>query len=91
VLLGVNGGDDRETAKRTMLKHSMSWRSWWDEGETRAGPIQTEYDIQHWPTVILIDADGVIRGIDQQDDELTTMIEKLLPPQAGSAEGVKNK
>jgi thiol-disulfide isomerase/thioredoxin len=91
VLLGVNGGDDRDTAKRTMLKHSMTWRSWWDDGETRGGPIQIEYDIQHWPTVILIGADGVIRGIDQKDEELTTMIDKLLPPQAGSAKAVETK
>ena len=59
VLLGVNCGDTHEVATATMEQQQMSWRCWWDGEETR-GPIETDYDVPHWPRVFVIDAEGVI-------------------------------
>lgn len=81
VLIGVNCGDTRDVAKATMEQQQMTWRSWWDGDETR-GPIETDYDVPHWPRVFLIDADGIIRAIDPEADELDRTIEMLL--QAGA-------
>ncbi len=77
VLLGVNCGDTREVANSTIQKQQMTWRCWWDGEETR-GPIETDYDVHHWPRVFVIDAVGIIRAIDPETDELDRTIEALL-------------
>jgi thiol-disulfide isomerase/thioredoxin len=77
VLLGVNCGDTRERAMATMEEQHMTWRCWWDGEETR-GPIETDYDVPHWPRVFVIDAEGIIRAIDPEADELDRVIELLM-------------
>lgn len=77
-LLGVSCGDALEVAKATVKKHEMAWPSWWDSDETRSGPIQTDYDVQHWPTVFVIDAEGVIRAIDVHGAELDAAVDEAL-------------
>lgn len=77
-LLGVSCGDTLDLAKETVKKNKMDWPSWWDGDETRSGPIQTDYDIQHWPSVFVIDADGVIRAIDVHGAELDAAVDEAL-------------
>src|SRR5690348_13766246 len=59
-LLGVNSDQDREKLKETMKQESITWRSFWNGGSTQ-GPISTQWNVRGWPTLYLIDADGVIR------------------------------
>jgi thiol-disulfide isomerase/thioredoxin len=77
-LLGVNSdeADDRETARAATAEKRMTWPSWWDGGFR--GPIQTSYDVQHWPTVYVLDPDGVIRHIDVRGEELGRAVDALL-------------
>jgi len=77
VLLGVNCGDKLEMAKKTVADKGMGWPSWYDGDETR-GPIETDYDVPHWPRIYLIDAKGVIRSIDAHGKELDEAVQKLL-------------
>jgi hypothetical protein len=56
----------------------MEWPSWWDGDETRSGPIQTDYDIQHWPSVFVIDAEGIIRAIDVHGPDLDATVDESL-------------
>jgi peroxiredoxin len=58
-LLGVNADDDRDRAGRVTLREGMTWPSWADGG--RAGPIARQWDVTGWPTVYVLDRDGVIR------------------------------
>lgn len=76
-VVGVNCGDTREVAKVTMESERMTWRCWWD-GEETGGPIETDYDVPQWPRVFVIDAEGVIRAIDPEIEDLDRTIEKLL-------------
>jgi len=76
-LLGVNCGDPIETAKKTAADKGMGWPSWYD-GEEIRGPIETDYDVQHWPTTYVIDAKGVIRYFDVRGEELGKAVEALL-------------
>lgn len=77
-LLGVNSDEaaDREKAKQATVEKRMTWPSWWDGG--LRGAIQTAYDVQHWPTVYVLDADGVIRHIDVRGEELDKAVDALL-------------
>jgi hypothetical protein len=76
-LLGVNCGDKLEVAKKTVADKKMAWPSWYDGEEVR-GPIETDYDVPHWPRVFLIDTKGVIRFIDVHDKELDKAVDTLL-------------
>jgi hypothetical protein len=59
-LIGVNSDQDKVELKKVMEKESITWRSFWDGGNTR-GPIATKFKIQGWPTLFVVDAKGVIR------------------------------
>jgi hypothetical protein len=59
VLIGVNGDNDREKAKRVSAKEGVNWRSFWPGGAKRGIPL--EWGVSFWPTVYMIDANGVIR------------------------------
>ena len=58
-LVGVNS-DSRERLKSAQRRANLTWRSIWDGGDTR-GPIANVYRVDEWPTIIVIDADGIIR------------------------------
>jgi len=77
VLLGVNCGDSREKAQATVKEKQMGWRHWWDGDEIR-GPIETHYNVPHWPRIFVIDKTGLIRGIDPEGEALDDLIEKAL-------------
>ncbi len=59
-LLGINSDSDRDKLKSLMVENGITWRSWWDRDRT-GGPIATRWDVQGWPTIIVLDANGVIR------------------------------
>src|SRR5437660_7192637 len=59
-LLGVNSDKDREALKKVLEKEKITWRSWFDGGST-GGPIASKWNVHGWPTLVLVDAKGVIR------------------------------
>jgi len=82
VLLGVNSDDTQDKVKKAVQKHELNWRSWWDGGSTD-GPIQTAYNVAQWPTIYVLDHEGVIRFIyadnsNLDEKALDEAIDKLL-------------
>ncbi len=85
VLIGVNSDTDRAELKQAMNKEKITWRSFWNGGSTQ-GRISSRWDIQGWPTLFLIDAQGVIRHthvgspgekkLDEEIDKLIAEVEK---------------
>jgi hypothetical protein len=59
-LVGVNSDKDREALKEVLKKEKITWRSFWNGGSTR-GPISRAWKVHGWPTLYVIDAQGVIR------------------------------
>jgi len=45
--------------KQIIKQKNIVWRSFWNGG-TR-GPISREWQVRTWPTIYVIDANGVIR------------------------------
>ena len=76
VILGVNS-DPKEHLKQVIKKESMTWRSWWDGGDTE-GPIQKAWNIHSWPTTFVLDGKGVIRFKDVRDQQMEDAVEALL-------------
>jgi hypothetical protein len=58
-LVGVNSDMDKEALKKDMDKEHITWRSFWDKNTS--GPIASSWNIHGWPTLYVIDAQGVIR------------------------------
>lgn len=58
-LYGVNGGDARDLAKKTVQKKQMTWPIFYG-GRIRGG-LAAVWNVDAWPAVYVIGADGVIR------------------------------
>lgn len=56
-VLGINSGDSKEQAAKTMLDRKMTWPSFHDG---RTGPIVARWNVSAFPTMYLLDAKGVI-------------------------------
>jgi len=81
VLLGVNSDTKKETAKKLAEAGTVTWRSFWNGKDGTEGPISTDWNVQGWPTVYLIDHKGVIRyknPMGMGEKGLDEAIEKLL-------------
>ena len=58
-LIGVNSDKSKATVKSAMQSESITWRSFMDGGT--GGPIAQGWHINGWPSIFVIDANGVIR------------------------------
>ena len=59
VLLGVNSDKEKSRVKKAVKENNLNWRSFWDG---RGGPIAKSFKIRGWPTIFLIDHEGVIQS-----------------------------
>ena len=75
-LLGINS-DPKDRLKQTMKRERMTWRSWWDGGDT-SGPIATKWNVHAWPTIYVLDHKGVIRFKGPREKELDKAVDQLL-------------
>ena len=76
-LLGVNSDEDLDKLKERMVEENITWRSW-RNGGTTSGPISTEWNVSGWPTIYVIDHEGVIRYKNVRGDDLDAAIEELV-------------
>jgi len=76
-LIGINSDTDREKLKETMKEEGITWRSFWNGGSTR-GPISSEWNVSGWPTLYVIDAEGVIRFKSVGSGKYEPVIDELL-------------
>jgi hypothetical protein len=76
VLLGVNTDEDRAEIKQVIEAKRLNWRSWWNGPEGTEGPISRDWGVHKFPTIYLIDHQGIIRAHQPRDLEET--VEKLV-------------
>jgi thiol-disulfide isomerase/thioredoxin len=76
-LVGVNGDPNRERAMRAVEKEKITWPSFWST-EGRYGPIPTAWNVQSWPTIYLLDPNGVVRFKGEDIELLNQKIDQLL-------------
>ena len=60
-LIGVNSDRDREQLKKKNKAERITWRSFWNGPKGTGGPISKAWNVRGWPTIYLIDHNGVIR------------------------------
>ena len=68
VLLGVNSDKEKSRVKTAMKENNLNWRSFLD-GST-SGTISKSFAIRSWPTIFLIDHNGVIQAKNLRGEKL---------------------
>ena len=61
-LIGVNSDADKEKLRPRMEEENITWRSFWNGLEGTSGPISAAWNVSGWPTLYVIDHNGVIRA-----------------------------
>lgn len=87
-LLGVNSDAKLETIVQAKEDEGLAYRTWWD-GHSQPdaymvaaeGPIATEWGVQGWPTIYVIDDEGVIRFVNKRGGALIDAVDQLLRDQ----------
>lgn len=82
-LLGINSDQDREELKKVLQENQITWRSWWDGGSTE-GPIATKWNVTGWPTIYVLDGDGVIRFKNVRGEAMDQAVDSLVEELAQS-------
>ncbi|MCY4573445.1 MAG: redoxin domain-containing protein [Gemmatimonadetes bacterium] len=87
-LLGVNSDAMLETIVQAKEDEGLDYRTWWDghsqpDAETVAaeGPIATEWGVRGWPTIYVLDDEGVIRFVNKRGGALIDAVDQLLRDQ----------
>lgn len=62
VLLGVNSDHDKRKVEPVLKDYKIKWRSFWCGPEGPEGLIAKSWNINNWPTIFIVDHNGVIRG-----------------------------
>lgn len=75
-LLGINSDGDAETVKKILKDQEITWRQAIDG--TTSGPLATKWNIKGWPTIFVVDAQGVIRYKNVREEEMDKAIDTLL-------------
>lgn len=77
-LIGINS-DSLEQCQQAQERENLVWRHIWDGGDT-SGPTSRIFQVTQWPTIIVIDSNGVIRMRTQglAEDQLSELLEKLI-------------
>jgi peroxiredoxin len=74
-LLGINSDESRSALKKIMDEQNLTWPQLFDG---RPGPIAQRWNIHSWPTVYVLDQEGVIRYRDVRDEALEQAVNTLL-------------
>ncbi len=80
VLLSVNSDPILDTIQAVKIRESLAYRTWWDgHGEiSTEGPIATEWRVTAWPTIYILDAEGVIRFVHKRGADMIAAVDELL-------------
>ncbi|RMH03805.1 MAG: TlpA family protein disulfide reductase [Planctomycetota bacterium] len=76
-LVGVNSDESPQRLRQAMEKNDITWPSFFDGGMI-GGPIATRWRVTGWPTIYVLDADGVIRARDLRGEALAEKVLELL-------------
>ncbi len=77
VIVGINADHERQDAKRIGDREGITWRSWWDGGDT-GSPLAKQCGVQRWPTLFVLDGQGIVRFAHLSGPQLEKAVTYLL-------------
>lgn len=75
-LIGINSDGDADAVKKILKDQGITWRNAIDG--SIEGPWASQWNVQGWPTIYVLDAKGVIRYRDVRDEEMEQAVLTLL-------------
>ncbi len=75
-ILGVNS-DPADNYRDAIERENITWPSFWDGGDT-SGPIATKWGVRGWPTLYIIDHEGIIRDKGKRGEAMDEVVDRLL-------------
>lgn len=75
-IVAVNS-DPIEVAREYKKEHGLEYRSFWDSGGTQ-GPIATKWNVTGWPTIYILDENGIIRNRNARMEKTITVVRSLI-------------
>ena len=76
-LIGVNS-DPKERALKACEENDITWRSFWAGPKGTSGPIPQQWNVRGWPTIYVLDAQGVIRFQGVRGEAMDAAVDSLL-------------
>jgi hypothetical protein len=76
-LIGINSDDSLEDLKKVLVKENITWRSWQNERPGKAS-IAKEWNVSSWPTIYVLDHEGVIRFKGVRGEAMDVAVDSLL-------------
>lgn len=77
-LIGVNSDADKEKLRPRLAEERITWRSFWNGPQGTSGPISKAWKVTGWPTVYVIDHEGVIRHKSHGGPEMDKVLRECL-------------
>jgi thiol-disulfide isomerase/thioredoxin len=77
-LIGVNSDVDKAKLKSAMDREKITWRSFWCGPKGLEGEIPSSWNVNGWPTIYVLDHQGVIRAKQAMGKALDQVLEKLV-------------
>lgn len=77
-LIGVNSDADKVKLRSRMETENITWRSFWNGPKATQGPLSTAWNVQSWPTIYILDHNGVIRFKNQRGEAMDKAVDQLL-------------
>ncbi|MDP7063172.1 MAG: thioredoxin-like domain-containing protein [Planctomycetota bacterium] len=90
-LVGVNSDDSVETAQEAVKKNELNWRSFQNERKDMPA-ISDDWKVSGWPTIVVMDENGIIKYRGHDGHAATEMAAKLVAKlEKGEEEVVEEK
>jgi hypothetical protein len=86
-LLGVNSDKDLEKLQGVLKEENITWRSFWNGEKGTSGPISTAWNVRSWPTIYVLDHNGVIRYKNVRGEKMDAAVDTLLKELKAEASG----
>jgi thiol-disulfide isomerase/thioredoxin len=77
-LIGVNSDEDKKELKPMREKHKITWRSFWCGPKGMYDELPTKWNVCGWPTMYVIDHQGIIRSKTAQGEALDRLLNDLV-------------
>ncbi len=82
-LLGINSDESRSALQKILDEQDITWPQIYG-GPTSKNAIANKWNVHGWPTIFVLDHEGVIRHRDIRDLELEQAVDKLLEKVPGA-------
>ena len=77
-LIGVNSDKDIDYYNFEAKARQVTWRSFWCGEKGTSGAIPSKWNVNTWPTIYVLDHEGVIRFKNVRGEAMDQAVEKLL-------------